>query len=759
MSSEPDRNVLRCNGNFCRTRPGNLPEGVDQSVFWKPCGDAAFEYSGSIRLDESGGDSLSVGPDSWTGVKKIEGRASGAVIVRLRTHPGHGISGGVDSLQAKCASPQPESPVYLDCSNDKRLCTTPSKGEIAANTVATAAWDPCNGGSFEYSGHINMQAEANTDFLELSSERSAAQVTFFGDRDIDGAFDGPVKLRLVTDATGASMGITRDLLATCVAEPFLKCEGLTCRSRASALPNNLQTEVTWDPCGGQSFEYSAQISGEGDEFIGVGPNRHPATEGNIRGSAAGTVKVVAHSNGQNPSLRLNSLQATCTGNAALVCSGKRCVTPQETLPRNFSVDVLWDPCNGGPFRFEGQIDMEDNRRDELWVGGYYYKFNDQLRNQVTGPVVVRINTGLSGVSAGIRSLEATCLSDVHRADLYRPTMSSWTPQQAQQFSDTVRRFFAHRGQGQDPYGRGLFRRHMSWHIGMGMMRPPNGEGGRQGRGSGIAFLAFHRVVQEQFKAFVREHGGLEPLPINIDAALPEGLANSRAGVQAVLSHGPWPPGMEEPTVENRVSNSFLTRDSRYTGASIDDEQHHVGIPPWLTLEGRGYDARWGTFRYIEGHFVQRLGDVRTPDELGRLFGRSRFNRDDEQDPGGRQLLTSQQVDNDGGRVEYSMSYHGAGHAKIGGNMGGHSSPTDPVFWGWHEHVDQILNRWLELTENGRRWRAANPNHPLFAIQRTMDLQLLEGWERSNFRERPDNVDRRPGDGNGEWSEGMNPPAP
>jgi hypothetical protein len=54
-------------------------------------------------------------------------------------------------------------------------------------------------------------------------------------------------------------------------------------------------------------------------------------------------------------------------------------------------------------------------------------------------------------------------------------------------------------------------------------------------------------------------------------------------------------------------------------------------------------------------------------------------------------------------------YHGAGHNAVGGIMSSFASPADPMFWGWHGHIDQILDAWL-ATPTGQAWAASNPDH-------------------------------------------------
>jgi hypothetical protein len=107
-------------------------------------------------------------------------------------------------------------------------------------------------------------------------------------------------------------------------------------------------------------------------------------------------------------------------------------------------------------------------------------------------------------------------------------------------------------------------------------------------------------------------------------------------------------------------------------------------PAWLTADGTGTpqgNADFGETVTIDGQTFGSLGDFENPDQLGRALGMS--------------------------------GYHASVHARIGGTMGGFDSPRDPAFYGWHGHIDKVIDEWL-ATENGQAWAEANPDSPLLA---------------------------------------------
>lgn len=103
----------------------------------------------------------------------------------------------------------------------------------------------------------------------------------------------------------------------------------------------------------------------------------------------------------------------------------------------------------------------------------------------------------------------------------------------------------------------------------------------------------------------------------------------------------------------------------------DSNNPAIPLPSWLTLEG-GHDEAPGD---ITG--VKSLKDVKSVDDLGRILGTS--------------------------------GYHATGHEDIGGTMATFASPADPVFFGWHGHIDDLLMKFLYLTENGRTWMKSESN--------------------------------------------------
>lgn len=113
----------------------------------------------------------------------------------------------------------------------------------------------------------------------------------------------------------------------------------------------------------------------------------------------------------------------------------------------------------------------------------------------------------------------------------------------------------------------------------------------------------------------------------------------------------------------------IPKEIRNSKAHRDNENPQISKPTWLTLEGGTLTAP-GDIPGIRG-----LKDVKSLDDLGRILGTS--------------------------------GYHGSAHNKIGGTMASFGSPQDPVFFGWHGHIDDIMMQWLTQTDAGKAWLKVN----------------------------------------------------
>lgn len=111
-------------------------------------------------------------------------------------------------------------------------------------------------------------------------------------------------------------------------------------------------------------------------------------------------------------------------------------------------------------------------------------------------------------------------------------------------------------------------------------------------------------------------------------------------------------------------------------ATRDNTDPKIRLPTWLTLDKKAKTVAPGDISAAAGMYdVKSLHDIKTLDDLGRVLGTS--------------------------------GYHGSAHNKIGGTMATFGSPQDPIFFGWHGHLDDLMMGWLKETENGKKWAKAN----------------------------------------------------
>lgn len=261
------------------------------------------------------------------------------------------------------------------------------------------------------------------------------------------------------------------------------------------------------------------------------------------------------------------------------------------------------------------------------------KHTIQIRNREAGLSLDKLAfvptsaTGPSGTGAGSAAVNCEPFQ----------TMSDWGPGEVAEFYDTHYQFFHHMGPE-------MLDEHFMWHE-------TNGIGGREGVGSGTAFLGYHRAMMNHFRSHALETNGRSWLPIStVGRSIPQNLGDSYQALMAV--------------------------DMLYAyGARTDSAVVDWGLPPYL---GGTPHPNWQNSAGLDGANYFQLGDFESLDALGRVIG---------------------------------TSYHVPYHSRVGGTMIDPAiSPTDPIFYGWHGLIDKIASNWLNTTK-GQQWRAANPDHP------------------------------------------------
>jgi hypothetical protein len=196
----PETPHIRCDDQTCTTPVTPLPHNLDEGTAWDPCEGQPFGFSGHIDF-EACCDALIIDGVEYRGESvDITGAALGATMVYLRTD-GSVDSNGISTLDVRCG--EASEGRYIRCNGDE--CVTDSEWlpEFLSETVV---WDPCDGGAFDYRGHVDT--EACCDFVTIAGRR------FSGDTEIRGAAHGPARVSLHTDSTIPSRGL-RHLTATC----------------------------------------------------------------------------------------------------------------------------------------------------------------------------------------------------------------------------------------------------------------------------------------------------------------------------------------------------------------------------------------------------------------------------------------------------------------------------------------------------------------------------------------------------------------
>ncbi len=276
----------------------------------------------------------------------------------------------------------------------------------------------------------------------------------------------------------------------------------------------------------------------------------------------------------------------------------------------------------------------------------------RIRNRESGLSIDKIAfvpssiTGPSGTGTGSAAVNCEPFQ----------TMSDWGPGEVGQYYNTHLNYFAEMGPE-------MIEHHGHWHD-------MNGQGGKAGPGSGMAFLGYHRAMMNDLRSFALETNSRSWLPIStVGRSIPYSLEDSWQAMMAV--------GMLD---------LFEPRQ--------DSEMWDFGIPAYLTIGGI-VDPQWGTTVGANGQIFAKLEDFDTPDSLGQGM---------------------------------AFTYHGLYHSRVNGTMAySGRSPLDPIFYGWHGHLDKIVTTWLKTTK-GQQWAAANPNHPFLVDGFTNH----EGWNNADW---------------------------
>ena len=222
----------------------------------------------------------------------------------------------------------------------------------------------------------------------------------------------------------------------------------------------------------------------------------------------------------------------------------------------------------------------------------------------------------------------------------------------------------------------VLQEHHAWHR-------ENLSGGTLGPGSGEEFLTFHRGLQLEAER-----------SIGPGFQMPEWENGTRIPPQ-------FTDPMDDPGTLDDLEAAGIDAREITRMRPRDDDGILPARPGYLTPEGGPpleitaalLGGSLSDNRDLVGRSFSSLGDFESLDELGRVIG---------------------------------LRYHGAGHNVAGGAMMSFASPTDAAFFGWHQNIDGIVDDWLN-TDNGQRWAADNPNHPIFDPSLTM-RSAVEAFE-------------------------------
>jgi hypothetical protein len=249
-------------------------------------------------------------------------------------------------------------------------------------------------------------------------------------------------------------------------------------------------------------------------------------------------------------------------------------------------------------------------------------------------------------------------------------MSNWNFWEQTEYTSTHQQYF-------DDRGMMVIDMHVDWHHN-------NDSGGRNGKGSGTAFLGMHRSMMNDFRAFALAHGLRSWVPIDVTATLPYAVGDAAGPLMS-------------------IGQDYY--DTWYYPRSGTDSA--VFMPPYLTASGGAAVGIWGSSFWLidlatgerTSPIWSKLNDIADLDTLGQVIGMSTF--------------------------------HGSVHHAIGGTMGDLASPSDPLFYAWHGLIDQIADNWLKTTA-GRNWIAAHPGHPFLQTGYTD----MNGWDDAYWATQP-----------------------
>jgi hypothetical protein len=147
---------LTCSGLACETNPAPLPNNVDQTTTWTPCGGAPFWWYGSIDL-EAGYDELTIDGELYTGATSISGRGVGTAEVSVFTDQTI-QSAGIVFLEAICDDNQ----TYIEAE-----CTETRQGSYGTRQTSGSG----------YSGGGYVTSVGNTTNVASSVDRATYTFT------------------------------------------------------------------------------------------------------------------------------------------------------------------------------------------------------------------------------------------------------------------------------------------------------------------------------------------------------------------------------------------------------------------------------------------------------------------------------------------------------------------------------------------------------------------------------------------------------
>ena len=381
----------------CPSAVDAIGENPRQSLVGCSCGNAEFNGCGSSQSGFA------------NATMPVEGELG-----RGRFQYNTSISGGVATVTSARLRVDGNWTTVVPCQGgtvgavlqcDDTTCRTSGDG-LADDLDDSLRWDPCDGGPFTYRADIDF--ESCCDYLAVGPIEHTGY-----DAKIEGIAPGATTLRVHTDGSVTSGGV-RLLEATCLddmpSSPHIACSGTTCQTPISPLPHDLEAWTAWDPCDGQPFSFTGRIHFEQccDAIVIDGVD-YTGRDADIQGSALGATAVVVRTDASVDSEGIRSLEATCGVSSTsrhVSCTDRQCTT-RGPLPNNAADSVVWDPCDGGGFRYNGRVDTEACC-DFVRIDAQSYSGDSTFRGSAEGPVRVSIETDSSVPSHGLRRLVATC---------------------------------------------------------------------------------------------------------------------------------------------------------------------------------------------------------------------------------------------------------------------------------------------------------------------------------------------------------------